>query len=701
MSIRNKLKSLALCTTLALAAAPAFAYSVSNGQVLDAQGNPIQLRGVNWFGFDTGNHTVHGLWARNWKDMISQMQSIGVNAVRLPFCPASLQASGVSSINYGLNPDLQNLNSQQLMDKVIKELTDRGMYVLLDHHSPDCSSISELWYTSSYSEDQWINDLKTVAQRYSNNPYVIGIDLKNEPHGAATWGTGNSTTDWNSAAERAAAAVLSIAPKWLVGVEGISADGNCTGGSNHFWGENLEPIQCKPLNIPSSQLLLIPHTYGPDVYMQPYMSDANFPNNLPAIWEKHFGFVTGLGYTFMLGEFGGKYGQGNPKDVQWQNALVNYLISKGIHSGFYWSWNPNSGDTGGILNNDWTTLRDDKVNLLKTLWKVDTKSSSSSANSTTSNPGSSTSSSTSSSSSSAPPTSAPSSSSGSTTKSSSSSTGSSTSSGTASSSGSANTGAASVSGTFSINVIKDSDWNTGYCERVQVTNTGASAAPWVFTKDLNGTISSLWSAAWTQKGNTLTVTGFDWNRTLAPGAKTEFGYCVNKSAGSTTSTQPVTTPAATSTATTAPSSSAAPVTSTTNTAATSSSPTASQQPVTTPVAATPAPVAAAPVATPTVTTTPKAATVAPAPAASSATGIATKLTKDSDWGSGYCARVQVTNKGSSAATWNVTTPIEGKISSLWSAQWSQQGSNLNASGLAWNQSLAPGASTEFGFCATR
>ncbi|HRL34398.1 MAG TPA: autotransporter domain-containing protein, partial [Neisseria sp.] len=35
------------------------------------------------------------------------------------------------------------------------------------------------------------------------------------------------------------------------------------------------------------------------------------------------------------------------RDVQWQNTLVDYLVAKGMRSGFYWSWNPNSGDTGG------------------------------------------------------------------------------------------------------------------------------------------------------------------------------------------------------------------------------------------------------------------------------------------------------------------------------------------------------------------
>ena len=31
----------------------------------------------------------------------------------------------------------------------------------------------------------------------------------------------------------------------------------------------------------------------------------------------------------------------------------------------YWSWNPNSGDTGGILKDDWQTIDQDKLDVMK------------------------------------------------------------------------------------------------------------------------------------------------------------------------------------------------------------------------------------------------------------------------------------------------------------------------------------------------
>ena len=89
---------------------------------------------------------------------------------------------------------------------------------------------------------------------------------------------------------------------------------------------------------------------------------------MAAIWDRHFGQFIDSGHTVIIGEFGGKYGEGDPRDVQWQDALVDYLLGKGVGSAFYWAWNPNSADTGGILDDDWITLREDKLALLKRLW---------------------------------------------------------------------------------------------------------------------------------------------------------------------------------------------------------------------------------------------------------------------------------------------------------------------------------------------
>ncbi len=38
----------------------------------------------------------------------------------------------------------------------------------------------------------WDNLLDVLGDRWN----LMGLDLKNEPHGKATWGFGDKTTDW-------------------------------------------------------------------------------------------------------------------------------------------------------------------------------------------------------------------------------------------------------------------------------------------------------------------------------------------------------------------------------------------------------------------------------------------------------------------------------------------------------------------------
>ncbi len=340
-------------------------FSVANGKIYQ-NGSLIALHGLNWFGFETDTHVVHGLWVRNYQDIISQIKSLGFNAVRLPYCPDSVQGATPSSIDYSKNPDLTGLNSLGVLDKIITEMNNRGILVLLDSHRPDCNAQSELWYTDSYPESQWTADLVSLAKRYAGMPNFIGLDLKNEPHGAATWGTGNLATDWNLAAERAGKAVLAANPNILVFVEGIGDNPACQDNNGHFWGGNLAPVKCTPLNLPASKYVYSPHIYGPDVAWQSYFGASDFPNNMPGIWDAQWGYLAGTN-ALAPGEWGGKDGNsgGNPADATWQNAFAQYLTSRKICNSFYWDLNPDSGDTGGVLQDNWTTPWNDKVSLLQ------------------------------------------------------------------------------------------------------------------------------------------------------------------------------------------------------------------------------------------------------------------------------------------------------------------------------------------------
>lgn len=83
-------------------------------------------------------------------------------------------------------------------------------------------------------------------------------------------------------------------------------------------------------------------------------------------------------------------------------------------------------------------------------------------------------------------------------------------------------------------------------------------------------------------------------------------------------------------------------------------------------------------------------------------GTLVSVTKNSDWGSGYCADVKITNTSTNPLTWIGNFQTEGNIYDFWNATYAQSGNSVSASGLNWNKTLAPGASlTDVGFCANR
>jgi aryl-phospho-beta-D-glucosidase BglC (GH1 family) len=342
-------------------AATADYFHTSGSQILDVNGNRVTITGVNWFGFETSNYVVHGLWARNYKDMMNQMKQLGFNTIRMPFSSAIFDpANAPNGIDFSLNPALQGLSSLQILDKIVGYAGQIGLRIILDHHSarPDDHSDEPLWYIpgdSTYTEQAWINDWTALAQRYAGNATVIGADLQNEPHNPATWGDGNLATDWRLAAERAGNAILQVNPNWLIFVEGIET----YGGQSDWWGGNLMGAGAYPvvLNV-ANRVVYSPHEYPASVFSQTWFSAANFPNNLTSVWDGYWGYLYRQNIApIWLGEFGSKLQ--TPTDQQWYQQITKYLA--GGMSWTWWSWNPDSGDTGGILGDDWQTVDQNKV----------------------------------------------------------------------------------------------------------------------------------------------------------------------------------------------------------------------------------------------------------------------------------------------------------------------------------------------------
>ena len=333
----------------------------SGAQILDSQNRVVRLTGLSWFGMETSNYAPHGLWTRSMGSMLDQMKSLGYNMIRVPYTNQMLDAGSMpNGVDASKNPDLQGLTPIQLLDKLIDGAAARGLRIVLDRHRPDASAQSPLWYTAQVSEQKWIDDWKMLAARYKGNTAVVGFDLHNEPHDQATWGDGNASTDWRLAAERAGSAVLGVNPSLLIIVEGVAN----AGGETYWWGGNLRNAVASPVRLPvANRLVYSPHEYPASVFVQKWFTDPAYPNNLPAVWDAAWGNVAKSGAApIWIGEFGTK--DENALDKPWFRGLATYIKSNGMSFAF-WCLNPDSGDTGGILMDDWQTVNAGKQSVIQ------------------------------------------------------------------------------------------------------------------------------------------------------------------------------------------------------------------------------------------------------------------------------------------------------------------------------------------------
>ncbi|EFH80384.1 cellulase family glycosylhydrolase [Ktedonobacter racemifer] len=347
-------------------------WHTDGSQIYDDQNQPVRIAGVNWSGFETETLVVHGLATRNYKEMLDQIKDQHYNTLRLPYTNHLFDANNTPiGIDYTKNQELSGLRGLQLLDKIVEYASQIGLHIILDRHRPGATQQEPLWYTAQYPESRWIADWQMLAQHYKNNSMVIGADLHNEPRAPACWGCGDPKLDWQQAAQRAGNAILSVNPNWLIFIEGVecypdpNADkqvpGNCS-----WWGSNLKGVATHPVQLQvAHRLVYSVHDYPVSVYPQLWFKDPNFPQNLSAIWDSYWGYIQKQGIApVWVGEFGTRLQ--NAQDKQWLTSLVSYL-GRGVNgiNWTFWSWNPDSVDTGGLLQDDWTHINQEKQNYLQ------------------------------------------------------------------------------------------------------------------------------------------------------------------------------------------------------------------------------------------------------------------------------------------------------------------------------------------------
>ena len=214
------------------------------------------------------------------------------NAIRLPFCVDMVNNDPMPAggIDFNLNPEVKNMTSLQIYDFIIQEAGNRGLLVMLDMHRLNCYEQNPVWYDSTHSPDLVNATWLKLISRYTKQWNVFAIDIFNEPEGA-TWGD-NSNIDWTLWCNQMGNTIHNTGAEYLIFCEGIASNG-CNPGC--FWAEDLTHVAADPIKLAQqNKLVYSPHVYGPDVFNQTYFAANNFPDNMPAIWDQHFGYIANL-----------------------------------------------------------------------------------------------------------------------------------------------------------------------------------------------------------------------------------------------------------------------------------------------------------------------------------------------------------------------------------------------------------------------
>lgn len=446
----------------------ALSYLTADGSKLkDESGEEVMLRSINWYGFEQIGLPM-GAWTRPFRTkiidgvvkegMLDEIKRIGFNSLRIlvsedvtwpGYKPTTTFGQwNTTFISPQLNPEFLNDPNPQnpqdvkdtieIMDTFVDWCEELGLRIVFDLHclAPDDDNVlatNGKWYTTATptdpgstagvkreprNEQQAIDALVFLADRYKNRPVVCGFDLINEPH-ATTWDR-DPLTGVVGYYERCGNAIHEVNPNVLIICEGVSELGMNNGTVDHtplgheqdpdsqqgkykwgtVWSGKLDEIgRVNNVHVTletPNKIVYSPHEYFswpgtpaahqwfyPEQYVGSGYAGLPFPYNMPDVWYRQWGYLAEENIApVWIGEFGSYYRVGgdpvggggasyNSQHLAFDKAVTEALASYcNEHSiGFaYWAWNP-GGNPDGLLSQQpmgtWHDVQQFKMDIIR------------------------------------------------------------------------------------------------------------------------------------------------------------------------------------------------------------------------------------------------------------------------------------------------------------------------------------------------
>ncbi|KAL4155535.1 hypothetical protein PRNP1_007644 [Phytophthora ramorum] len=379
-------------------------YQSKKGQIFAVSKNgtevPVGIKGVNWFGMETGLAIPFGLWENmdngtSVYEIAAFLARNNFNSVRLPVCIKNIlknTAPQKSLINLNTNRAINITSYMTTIQTIVEALGYRHITVMISLHTLDIKKSGGAWYSDELdvTEDQFLEAVDMLTKNLCTSKYwnILGLDLKNEPH-ECSWG--GDEPDWQKGATLIGNRMLEGCPNWMAFVEGINGVHEVTatdGRTDNFydwWGGGLEEAgdNLVTYNV-ENKLVWAPHYYNTGVSPQWYLyaagewqesgilqgyeelSDQDLKANVDITMDLMFGYLMKkTSYAMVLGEFAGLYSK-DAHPLLTTKRTSDYNIEKDYAGGYMWSLNPesayqyNPADTAGhftegLLEDDWLT----------------------------------------------------------------------------------------------------------------------------------------------------------------------------------------------------------------------------------------------------------------------------------------------------------------------------------------------------------
>lgn len=274
------------------------------------------IRGISFFGIETEHEDFMCTWQHPIDWHVSQIKQLNFTHIRVPF-----------SYDYIVK------NNWKALDEFFDAAERHDLKVALDFHRLDKTHQSAKPYNERITLDMFLAAWKVLLRRYSNRHALEAVDIFNEYQS-------DNYVEWNNLARQIVSTIEQDFPlRFTYYVQGTQ------------WGGNLQFVNLSDM-LCSHRIQYSIHKY--------WFSDKE---PLEENWNISFGPFKPI---VNVGEWG--FMSNQPDQVGWATRFINWLISKNISDSYFWTWTWNSGDTGGILLEDCTTVDQPKMSLLKKYW---------------------------------------------------------------------------------------------------------------------------------------------------------------------------------------------------------------------------------------------------------------------------------------------------------------------------------------------